>query len=64
MHEISHVTPALAEICFDECEVYTALTSLECNKATSIDGICPDVLKHCATSLTKSFHHLPMYVKP
>ena len=58
LHEISHITPALAEICLDECEVYTVLASLACNKATGIDGICPDVLKPCAAPLTKPFHHL------
>ena len=38
LHEISHITPALAEICFDECEVYTVLASLACNKSAGIDG--------------------------
>ena len=58
MHEISHTTPALAEICFDECEVYTVLASLACNKTAGIDGIRPDILKYCAAPLTKPLHHL------
>ena len=58
LHEISHITPALAEICFDECEVYTVLASLACNKAAGIDGIRPDILKYCAAPLTKPLHNL------
>ena len=58
LHEISHITPALSEICFDECEVYTVLASLACNKAAGIDGIRPDILKYCAAPLTKPLHHL------
>ena len=57
LHEISHITPALAEICFDECEVYTVLASLVCNKAAGIDGICPDILKYCAAPLNHLFCH-------
>jgi len=44
LHKIAHITPALAEINSDERKAYTALTSLECSKATDIDGIHPDVL--------------------
>ena len=56
--EVAHITPALGEICFDEHEVYDVLISQDCNKAAGIDTICPDILKHCATPLTKPLHHL------
>ena len=58
LREVAHTTPALDEICFDEREVYDVLISQDCNKAAGIDGIHPDVLKHCATPLTKPLHHL------
>ena len=61
LREVAHITPALDEICFDEREVYEVLISQDCNKAASIDGIHPDVLKHCATPLTKPLHHLFCY---
>ena len=58
LYEVAHIIPNLDKICLNECEVYEALFSLECNKAAGIDSIRPDVLKHCATPLTKPLHHL------
>ena len=52
-HHCTKYLILLHQICFDEFEVYTVLTSLERNKAAGIDGIRSDVLKHCTVPLTK-----------
>jgi len=48
-------------ISITEEEVYKALISLDSTKATSIDGISPAVLRHCAYPLTKPLHCLFSY---
>ena len=46
------------EITISESDVYEALATLDPNKAMGIDGIGPNVLKFCATSLCGPIHHL------
>ena len=48
----------LSDISISECDVYTALASLDPQKSMGIDGIGPKVLKWCALALHKPFHHL------
>ena len=45
------------EITISESDVYEALAALDPNKAMGIDGIGPNVLKFCATSLCGPIHH-------
>ena len=45
------LSQTLSSINFSESDVYNALTSLESNKATGIDGIGPNILKVCAPLL-------------
>jgi len=48
----------LVSITITEVDVYNALSSLNINKATGIDGIGPKILNYCAISLFKPLHYL------
>ena len=52
---------SLDSIFISEEEVYDVLSSLDPHKATSIDGISPAILKHCAFVLVKPLHYLFSY---
>ena len=56
--EFPHHTNSIHSIYIEEYEVYSALISLDINKATGIDGVGPKILKHCAISLFQPLHHL------
>ena len=40
-----------SHIHIEENEIYTALISLDVNKAIGIDNVGPKILKHCVISL-------------
>ena len=48
----------MVTITISEGDVYNALSSLNTNKASGIDGIGPKILNHCAISLFKPLHYL------
>ena len=48
----------LVSITISKAGIFNALSSLNPNKATGIDGIGPKVLKHCAVTLFKPLHFL------
>ena len=48
----------LSTIGISELDVYESLISLDTSKAAGIDGIGPNILRHCALALYKPLHHL------
>ena len=58
LDSIPLLSRTLSNINFSESDVYNALTSLQSNKATGIDGIDPSILKACAPLLYKPLHYL------
>lgn len=48
----------LSSIVCSESDVLEALYDLDPSKAKGIDGIGPNVLKHCALALYQPLHHL------
>ena len=58
LDSIPLLSQTLLSINFSESDVHNALTSLQSNKATGIDGIGPNILKVCVPLLYKPLHHL------
>ena len=56
--ELPNIYPCLSTITITQEEVYRTLVCLQPDKAAGCDGIGPKLLKSCALSLYKVFHHL------
>ena len=53
----SSVKNHMVNISISEADIYNALSTLDINKASEIDGIGPRILNHCAISLFKPLHY-------
>ena len=55
---LSSADGELSSITIPEEEVFRVLASMDCSKATGLNGIPPSILKFCALVLVKPLHHL------
>ena len=56
--DMDSLDPALCDFVIRDEDVYRVLSTLDTSKAKGIDGIGPDLLKHCADALYAPLSHL------
>ena len=52
------ISDSIGQVDITSSDVYKALSCLDIKKAMGIDGIGPNILKHCACALFQPIHHL------